>query len=182
MSRGANQDLTSETSDQDKQESKKRFALLRAITRQPWQWYRSARRYRVLVAFWKRPPRQKFVIFGQGKSGSTLLTTLFNSHPEIHCDQEILFNPVKFPKLFVRARCRAAVKPVYGFKVKIYQLNGMTWTSPRQSISDPSTFLRYFQQRGWKIIYLRRENLLRTEISNNIRWARGNRPSSKKGW
>lgn len=33
-------------------------------------------------------PKTKFVIFGQGRTGSTLLTSLLSSHPEITCEGE----------------------------------------------------------------------------------------------
>ncbi len=32
----------------------------------------------------------KFIIFGQGRSGSTLLKQLLDSHPEITCEGELL--------------------------------------------------------------------------------------------
>lgn len=48
------------------------------------------------------PPR-KFVIFAQGRSGSTLLTSTLDSHPDIHCDDEILIVPRAFPPPLCRA-------------------------------------------------------------------------------
>ncbi len=37
----------------------------------------------------KRSTKSKFIIFGQGRSGSTLLMELLDSHPEIKCDSEL---------------------------------------------------------------------------------------------
>ena len=49
-------------------------------------------------------PEKKFIIFAQGRSGSTLLVSLMNCHKEIFCDGEILnrldygkiYNPLKY--------------------------------------------------------------------------------------
>ena len=32
----------------------------------------------------------RFVLFGQGRTGSKLLVELLHSHPDIHCDGEVL--------------------------------------------------------------------------------------------
>ena len=56
---------------------------------------------------------RRFVIFAQGRTGSTLLTSSLDSHPEIRCADEILGRPRGDPKAYVenRARlCRTARK------------------------------------------------------------------------
>ncbi|HBE17486.1 MAG TPA: hypothetical protein DEG17_03890 [Cyanobacteria bacterium UBA11149] len=61
----------------------------------------------------KNIPSNKFVIFGQGRTGSTLLYSLLNSHPQIHCDEEILEDRVFFPVQYVKGRCCKAKKKMY---------------------------------------------------------------------
>lgn len=75
-----------------------------------------------------------FVVFGMGRSGSTLLASLLNAHPSIHCDGEIL-SPVywhrrrrplrlpmlRYPLFYIRYRQLVAQyrhgASVYGFKL-----------------------------------------------------------------
>ncbi|MGB3510836.1 MAG: hypothetical protein WBA93_16715 [Microcoleaceae cyanobacterium] len=117
-------------------------------------------------------PKQKFVIFGQGRSGSTLLVQLLNNQPKIHCEGEILngrsYKKVLFPNLYVQGRCTKFFGKIYGFKVKIYQLT-------EDQYIDPEKFILNLSSQGWKIIYLSRNNYLRSEISAML-------ASSKNQW
>ncbi|MBE9126705.1 MULTISPECIES: Stf0 family sulfotransferase [unclassified Coleofasciculus] len=106
-------------------------------------------------------PTNKFVIFCQGRTGSTLLYSLLNSHPKIHCDDEILENRVLFPVLYVEGRCAKIKQPVYGFRVKIYQLIN-------NQGKNPEAFLFNLHKNGWKIIYLKRKNILRQAVSRML--------------
>ena len=107
-------------------------------------------------------PEQKFVIFAYGRSGSTLLVKLLNNHQKIHCEEEILhsrfYGKMLFPSLYVQGRAVKFSSKVYGFKVKIFQL------AEEQNI-DPEKFLLNLYRDRWKIIYLKRNNILRSQIS-----------------
>jgi len=122
--------------------------------------------------------KTKFVIFSQGRTGSTLLVDLLNNHPDIQCDDEILNVQLSgkriFPILFVKAKANLNKKKVYGFKVKIYQLNNLNLmkSHPDQN-KDPKKFLINLYKSGWKIIYLTRKNILRQVISSHIAEKRG---------
>lgn len=105
-------------------------------------------------------PARKFVIFAQGRTGSTLLTSTLNSHPSIRCDDEILIVPRARPLSFIEMSARLAPTTAYGFHVKITQL--LAW----QRIRDVAGFLAHMEGGGWTILYLRRENILRHVISN----------------
>lgn len=125
-------------------------------------------------------PGSKFMIFAQGRSGSTLLTSTLDRHPDIRCDDEILIVPRALPRRFVEIAARQAPAQAYGFHVKITQLHA--W----QRIHDISGFLRDMEENGWQIIYLWRDNLLRQAVSNVFAEAAGtyhmdgsqNRPAS----
>lgn len=110
-------------------------------------------------------PKKKFVIFGQGRTGSTLLVDLLNNQPNINCEGEILngrlYKKVLFPNLYVQGRCSKFADKVYGFKVKIYQLT-------EQQQIDPKKFILNLYHQGWKIIHLKRNNILRNEISTMV--------------
>jgi LPS sulfotransferase NodH len=102
----------------------------------------------------------RFVIFSAGRSGSTLLVGLLDQLPDVHCDDEILHDRVLAPRLFIRGRQARAGGRAYGFKLLTYQVRKV------QRIADAGDFLRYLDRRGYRIIYLRRENLLRHALSN----------------
>lgn len=112
-------------------------------------------------------PAIRFVIFAQGRTGSTLLTSTLDNHPQITCQDEILSTPRAFPIRFVENAARASAAHCFGFHVKIYQLT--SW----QRVEDVAGWLATVQKRGWKIIYLRRENLLRHVLSNVFAEAAG---------
>jgi LPS sulfotransferase NodH len=110
----------------------------------------------------KLPPN-RFVIFAQGRTGSTLLVDLMNSHPDIFTFGEIMqhnvIRNVWYPRKYAEGLCSLSRKPTVGFKVKIYQIEGT-------QNKDPKTVLTDFHEHGWKLIYLRRSNILRHAISD----------------
>lgn len=110
--------------------------------------------------------KNKFVIFGLGRSGSTLLKQLLDSHPEIKCEGELLniedkyiTNPIlrkivyRFPLSFFNLRRLLADKPVYGFTILIYQFR------------QPQAMLEKLHNDGWKIINITRRNGLEQCLS-----------------
>lgn len=105
-------------------------------------------------------PEHRFVIFGRGRSGSTLLVNLMGSVGGIHCDNEILHRAVPLPHLHVdvcASRCR---QPVYGFKLLSYQVKRV------QPLLHREQCLRELSDRGYRVIYLTRCNLLYHALSN----------------
>ncbi|MDZ4712065.1 MAG: hypothetical protein SGI89_07030 [bacterium] len=113
-------------------------------------------------------PSKKFVIYTRGRTGSTVLSDLINCHPDIFCDVEI-FNfiysnsEVKFPHLYIKSCSKRAAlfnKKVYGFKVKISQLQN------EHKYEDYAKILEELSEDGWKFIHLKRMNHLRHKISN----------------
>ena len=110
----------------------------------------------------------RFCIFAQGRSGSTLLTTLLDQHPHIKCEGEVLANSVGNAHHFIQGKSiqYSSKKLAWGFKVKHHQL------TKHQKI-DPQTFLKKLSQEGWKVIYLRRENIVLQALSTLIGMSRG---------
>ncbi|MGB3510837.1 MAG: hypothetical protein WBA93_16720 [Microcoleaceae cyanobacterium] len=109
--------------------------------------------------------KQKFVIFGQGRSGSTLLIQLLNNQPSIYCEYEILsaklYKKVLFPNLYVEGRCAKFSSKIYGCKILINQLT-------EHQYIDPEKFMFNLSSQGWKIINLSRNNHLRSQISRMV--------------
>jgi LPS sulfotransferase NodH len=101
----------------------------------------------------------KFVIFGRGRSGSTLLVSLLNTLPGMYCDGEVFNIRSIIPKARLRRACDNASSSIYGFKLLSYQLF-------RYSDSYQKNFLDYLIKTGFRIIYLKRDNILMHAISN----------------
>lgn len=124
-------------------------------------------RYLDLLIFWSHYPEKKFLIFAEGRGGSSVLVNLLNSHQDVYCDGEI-FNAVsnykiRFPQLYLKSRkqiTRLIAKPVYGFKAKYTQL------VIQQGYQKD--FLKKLHNSGWKIIYLKRSNFLKATISTIV--------------
>lgn len=105
-------------------------------------------------------PTTKFVIFGTGRSGSTLLVDMLRSNPQIHCDNELfhrkLFNPISF----VERRSRMFDTAAYGFKCLTYQIYEVL------GYTDHKKFICDLHALGYKIIYLQRKDTLMQALSN----------------
>ena len=105
-------------------------------------------------------PTKRFVIFGSGRSGSTLLVNLLNSSGQVYCDGEILNRAsVIWPNLFIKVQASRCSKPIYGFKLLDYQLKQL------QKVKDPEKFLVNLHREGWQFIYLTRRNKLNYALS-----------------
>jgi len=112
---------------------------------------------------------KKFVIFGQGRSGSNLLRTLLNSHPDIFCENEI-FNPNRiaksnyfkrlhirwFPLSYIFSLLKKSDKKVYGFKIFDFHHHSI------------QRIINNLEKKGWKIIHIQRRNTLKQAFSGII--------------
>ncbi|TVQ05932.1 MAG: hypothetical protein EA359_02005 [Balneolaceae bacterium] len=111
----------------------------------------------------------KFVILSQSRSGSTLLKELLGSHPSIQCEGEILALTdgylsnrftlkawQRLPILYFYCRKFQSKREVYGFTLFIYHTPYI-----KGSIETLSKM-------GWKIIHLKRKNIINQVISNII--------------
>jgi hypothetical protein len=118
----------------------------------------------------RRPTNEtslRFVLFAAGRTGSSLLMDLLNSHPDVHCDDEILSHRVLSVRRFLAARAVLAGRPTYGFKLKLHHLT-------TQGIANPAGFFSRLHAEGCRIVHLARRDLLRQALSSAIarqRWA-----------
>jgi LPS sulfotransferase NodH len=107
----------------------------------------------------KYEPAEKFVIFTVGRSGSTLLVSLLQSHEQIHCDDELFKRKLFSPLRYLRYKSRLSPKSVYGFKLNTYHFRV-------QQTEHPEDFLREIVNAGYQIISLQRKDLVRQAISH----------------
>lgn len=114
---------------------------------------------------------KKFVIVSLARSGSNLLVSMLNGHPQIICEGE-LFNAlnlkrkrsaivfwliINFPMLYLAKRLRTAAKtqkPVYGFKLLVSQ-----WPS------DISKGLMMLKKNNFQCLFLFRRNKIAQLLS-----------------
>ena len=106
-------------------------------------------------------PDRRFIVFGQGRSGSSLLCSLLNSHSQIQCDGEMLKFQVGDLHSYVDGISKMSSLPNYGIKVKYYQIS-------KDQKRDPQEFLNHLHAEGWKILHLRRKDNFRHAISGII--------------
>lgn len=115
--------------------------------------------------------QKRIVIYGQGRTGSTLLESLLASTGYVAEHGELLspkFREIKYPLKFIRGLAKSTNPQGFIFHLKSYQLN-----KKRKKSVEPSHFLEELQKDGWFIIYLRRENKVKHALSSIIAHQRG---------
>jgi LPS sulfotransferase NodH len=106
------------------------------------------------------PPARRFVLFGRGRSGSTLLLSLLSSHPQVRCAGEELRYRTLAPAAHIRRVLAKGRAEVSGCKLLSYQMRSVHGMAP------DTGFLRDLAADGVDILYLKRENLLSHGLSN----------------
>ena len=112
------------------------------------------------------PDKVRVLIFGQGRSGSTLLEDLICSTGYFRKNGELLNTnkgEILHPVQFIRGLSKRKASENIIFHVKISQL-----TKDRKRPIDPAEFLNTLYNDGWKIIYLRRKNKVMHALSNVV--------------
>ena len=120
---------------------------------------------------------KRLIIFGQGRSGSTVLEDLICSTGYFSENGELLGTErgeIPDPIQYIRRLATYRATENIIFHVKVYQL-----TRDRKQPIDPAEFLNALYGDGWKIIYLRRKNKVRHAISTVValnlnRWKKYN--------
>lgn len=123
--------------------------------------------------------RTRFVLLANYRSGSTLLASLLNSHPEVFCDGEIFYpfivggprsGKMLSPHAYVRGRENfSRGNTAYGFDLKLDQLSKVN----SQCLHGPfGDLVARLHGEGWKLVHLSRRNLFRQCLSNHLARAR----------
>lgn len=120
---------------------------------------------------------KSFVIFGMGRTGSSLLASLLDSHPQIRCEGEV-FNlgrwrrPLRplariwrycpMPYLIYRQAHTRLIehKNVYGFKLHTKFVG--------DQLANIPGFLHSIDRKGWKVIHLQRSSLFDQLLSSLV--------------
>ena len=110
--------------------------------------------------------KTNFIIFSQSRSGSTLLKELLQSHSAIRCEGEILAVTDGYIKntLILRILRRFPVPYIFYLRyLARSEVFGFTLFS--YHIRYPEFYLPFLNRLGWKIIYLKRRNILNQSLS-----------------
>lgn len=116
---------------------------------------------RTYAAYLVRPrsrPARKFVLLAGHRSGSTLLVSLLNAHPQITCEGELLYRRKAFPAAYLECRARLSAKPVFGFKLMPSHLY-------YQGVRNALDFMTRLRTAGYALITLRRRDRLQAALS-----------------
>ncbi len=104
-----------------------------------------------------------YLLYGQGRLGSTLLGTLLSSHPDVAFGNEVLRAAVRAPGAYLNGlRARSSARH-YGCHVKPYHLTDF------QGVDDPRRWLGRRHEEGWLLVHLQRRNTLLHVLSNMTR-------------
>lgn len=125
--------------------------------RTTWQGYR--REVRVLVSSSLKPKNRnvrKFLIIARARSGTSLLTDLLNSHPDVDCAHEVLSKKVVSPVGYLERLAGKSKARAYGTKLLSYQMVLV------QEFQDPVKFLRQLSDLGYRFIHVRRQTFAQT--------------------
>ena len=104
---------------------------------------------------------QHFIILTRERSGSTCLLDLIASHSNIKTDPHIFYTYSDLPQAFNQKTIRSK-KNIHGFKFKV-QPSFFELTD--ENCAKAKAGLTQLTERGVKIIYLERENLIRQSVS-----------------
>lgn len=108
-------------------------------------------------------PVNGFVILAQGRTGSSFLTSLIGSHPRVRADGELFTEYVPRAELYALGRAArfSTFGKLWGFKVKNYHI--------KQCFSGRDlNFLKFVEDLNWKIIFLKRDNIVSSALSTII--------------
>lgn len=102
---------------------------------------------------------RRFVVFGLGRSGSTMLVDLLNADPAVRCDGEIFQHWRYFPERILRRKVDRQQGDAYGFKLLAYQVTRIL------GYREPARFLDWLEGSGFRFVAIHRENLFRHALS-----------------
>jgi hypothetical protein len=100
-----------------------------------------------------------FLLYGQGRTGSTLLGSLLASHPGVTFGDEVLDARVLAPLRYLQGLRVQAGDSCYGVHVKPYHLTDF------QGVRDTARWLRRAADAGWLVVHLVRRDTLRHALS-----------------
>jgi hypothetical protein len=128
-----------------------------------------------------KTPKIRFVIFGQGRSGSTLLVKMLNAHPDITCDLEVMNARLwgRISRRLLLPLWRYYPIPLFSYKAARRQRRAYGFKLFFDHCKRTDIVLAQMYRQGWRIIYNQRRDVLTQAISLGVaqtthRWHRRN--------
>lgn len=125
------------------------------------------------------PPGQaRLLIIGRARSGSTLLTSLLNDHPEMQCDREIMAKRLLSPIRHFNNLARKSGAAAYGAKLLSYQMVQV------QRFQDPVHLLQSLHDQGVVLVHLKRDTFAQTlslYAAQSTQRYHASKPGDKRG-
>ncbi|QXD23952.1 hypothetical protein F7C95_18885 [Opitutia bacterium ISCC 51] len=147
-----------------------------------------------VIAGFAKQPKNKFIIYGSARTGTTICLSLLSKHPNLVAEHEIFnqyhakskkdFDQIyseigvsHTPPLFFKnssiehvaaTKCKKAKRDFYCFKL----------LSGQMTPEEEGKFVHKRIKLGWKIIFVSRENILATAISYYIAFANFDKSAS----
>lgn len=124
----------------------------------------------LLASFPQRPNCGRTLIFGQGRSGSTLLESLLSSTGHFVSQGEVFGakgRKILWPENYLRGQSSRWPDKNFLCHIKPHHL------SRRQRPVEPQLFLQRLSDDGWSIIFIRRVDRLRQALSYVVAEVRG---------
>lgn len=111
---------------------------------------------------------KKFVLVAHGRSGSTLFFDLISQHPDYDKAQrpenaEVLARKSFFPYLYLEYLSFRSSAKLFGVHIKVF--DHLEKINNIYSPIDQVVFFNRLVKKGWKIIYIKRENILKIALS-----------------
>lgn len=104
--------------------------------------------------------RRPFILFGRGRTGSTVLVQMLDSHPDVTCLGEILRFRTLAPVTYINNSLASLKTRHQGFKLLSYQVRTLCSPANQRRIRD------WILENDAKIVHLHRDSLLEHAISN----------------
>jgi LPS sulfotransferase NodH len=114
---------------------------------------------------WQRSQIKYFILLTYGRSGSTCLLDLFDSHPQIATNPYTFFNYTNLPTDFSQQKYTYSRKNILGFKFKAQPEN---FIEDDHNINKARQELKQLVDQEVSIIYLQRKNILKRALSKLV--------------
>jgi LPS sulfotransferase NodH len=114
---------------------------------------------------WQRSQIKYFILLANGRSGSTCLLDLFDSHPQIATNPHTFFDYTNLPTDFSQRKYAFSRKSILGFK---FRAQPDDFIKDDHNINKARQGLQQLIEQKVSIIYLQRKNILKRALSKLV--------------
>ncbi len=104
-------------------------------------------------------PETRFVLFGAGRCGKSILMGLLRQYGQVKCDPNLLSSRCFFPLWHLHRQALRSQADLYGFQLCSQDL------LTGQRLREPSQFLQLLHDQGYRILHLHRQDIMRHAVA-----------------